>query len=92
MRVDRHLLHRIKGLRTGVIHKLYTLEQGGPPGGVCGESFTLNLRLVDAFKNGTLGQESAIAAGATDSMGIALCEWLDARRLHLYTIIPLLLL
>jgi len=45
--------------------------QGLPPCVVCGESFTLNLRLADVFKNGILGQEAAIAAGATDSMGNA---------------------
>lgn len=74
-----------------MIQKLFTFEQGLPLAVVCGESFTLNLRLVDAFRNGTLGQEAAIAAGATDSMGMALCELLDAQRLHLYTIAPLLL-
>ena len=45
--------------------------QGLPASVVCGESFTLQLRLADVFKNGILGQDSAIAGGATDTAGNA---------------------
>jgi hypothetical protein len=45
--------------------------QGLPASVVCGESFTLQLRLADVFKNGILGQDSAIAVGATDTAGNA---------------------
>lgn len=45
--------------------------EGLPATVACGESFTLKLRLADMFKNGIMGQESAIAGGATDSVGNA---------------------
>ena len=44
---------------------------GLPPTVICGESFALQMRLSDVFKNGIMGHESTIAAGATDSLGNA---------------------